>query len=871
MKLRPYQEEAVASIWNYFSVHSGNPLLALPTGCHAKGQRILMFDGSLRCVEDIKVGDLLMGPDSTPRTVLTLCRGRQEMRRIVPIKGESWVVNKDHILALYRCKTKNGSKYPSHAEKLVTQTVADFEQASKWHRHYHKLYRTAVTFQAGGELPLPPYFLGVFLGDGCYTQSQVGITSADEEIHAYCTSYMISIGDRTRRTNNGSKADTTYATTGIINRARRSETAKKLDLLGLRNCNCFSKYIPQSYKTASYESRLALLAGLMDTDGSELHGTFDYATVSHQLAEDILFVARSVGLAAYSVFKKNKYKGYYRISISGDCSKVPTLLPRKKAQPRRQKKNWLVTCFTVESLPEDNYYGFTLDKDHLYLLDDFTVTHNTGKSVIIAELLRRSFFAWEDQRVLVLTHVKELLAQNFEKLLALWPTAPAGIYSAGLKRRDTKHPILFGGIASLNNLAVEALGKIDLILIDECHLVSHRSETMYQALLQRLTEINPLLKVIGFTATPYRLGLGHMTDGGIFTDVCYDLTGRDAFNQLVADSYLAPLITKKTVQELDLSGVHIQGGEYVQSELQHAVDRAAVTDAAVQELIYYGKYREHWLVFASGIEHSQHVAECLNYYGIPAATVHSKCTSEERDALLADFRSGRIRALVNTNILTTGFDFPGIDLIGVLRPTASAVLWVQMLGRGTRPAENKENCLVLDFAGNTRRLGPINDPVMPRKKGQKGPGQAPVRVCDNCGTYQHASLRFCEACGVEFPRNHKLAMTAYAEEVVAQSEPVVTDFKVDRVTYSTHAKPGKPPSMQVSYYCGLRLFREYVCLEHDGYAGKKSREWWRKRAGEDPPETTAEAVDLAEGLPVPATIKVWVNTKYPEVLEHTFL
>lgn len=493
----------------------------------------------------------------------------------------------------------------------------------------------------------------------------------------------------------------------------------------------------------------------------------------------------------------------------------------------------------------------------------------TGKSVIIAEFLRQAFSAWEDQRVLVLTHVKELLSQNLEKLLTLWPTAPAGVYSAGLGRRDLASKILFCGIASIAKHA-ETLGKIDLVLIDECHLVSHREETQYQTLLGALVAANPLLKVIGFTATPYRLGLGHLTEGGIFTDVCYDLTGREAFNQLVREGYLAPLITKKATHELDVSSVAIRGGEYAQKELQECVDKETVTIAAVQELLYYGEDRQHWLLFASGVEHAQHIAEILGRFGVSTGVVHASCPSEERASILARFKSGELRAVVNNNLLTTGFDFPAIDLIGILRPTKSPGLWVQMLGRGTRPCEGKLNCLVLDFAGNTRTLGPINDPVLPQKKGTKGGGTAPVRLCEKCGTYQHASVRICEACGHEFPREHRLATTAYADAVMAPSMPEVQRFPVTNVSYSAHRKPGRPASLQVSYYCGLRLFREWVCLEHTGFPRRKATLWWQERTDTPPPETVEAAAQMASGLRVPRHIGVRLDTKYPEVVSHEF-
>lgn len=493
----------------------------------------------------------------------------------------------------------------------------------------------------------------------------------------------------------------------------------------------------------------------------------------------------------------------------------------------------------------------------------------TGKSLVSAEILRQALTAWPDQRILLLTHVKELLEQNFDKLLKLWPTAPAGIYSAGLKRRDHQHPIIMGGIASVAKRA-HLFGKVDLIIVDECHLISPKDETMYGQFLGALKEVNPLLKVIGLTATAYRLGLGHLTEGTLFTDVCYDLTARDAFNQLVADGYLAPLVTKRTYSELDVSGVRLSGGEYVLKDLQRAVDRDSVTEAAVQEMVHYGKDRKHWLVFASGVEHAEHVAECLRSHGIAAEALHSEVSSEERARILADFKSGKLRAVTNNNILTTGFDHPGIDLIGILRPTKSTSLWVQMLGRGTRPFSGKENCLVLDFAGNTRRLGPINDPVLPTKKGEKGPGQAPVRVCEVCLTYNHAAARVCCECGAEFPREHRLATTAYTEEVMASSTPQVETFKVDHMSYAVHQKAGRPPSLKATYFCGLRVFNEWICFEHEGYAKHKAHDWWRERSAEEPPATSEEAKASAPALRVPKSISVWINTKYPEVKGYGF-
>lgn len=495
----------------------------------------------------------------------------------------------------------------------------------------------------------------------------------------------------------------------------------------------------------------------------------------------------------------------------------------------------------------------------------------TGKSLVIGEFLRSVYTRYPNQRIMMLTHVKELIEQNMKKLLTLWPSAPAGIYSAGLDRRDTGAKITFAGIASVAKRP-EEFGHQDLILIDECHLVSQKNNTRYRQFVDALLKVNPHLKVIGFTATPYRLGAGHLTEGGLFTDVCFDLTGREAFNKLIADGYLARLVPKRTATELDVDTVRQQGGEYVLKDLQVAVDQEAVTRAALLEARELAAERKHWLVFATGVEHAEHIAGMLVDMGIAATTVHSKIPGKERDRRIADFKAGRYQAMVNNNVLTTGFDFPSIDCIVMLRPTQSPGLWVQMLGRGTRPAEGKENCLVLDFAGNTRRLGPINDPVLPRKRGEGPKGQAPVRICEECGTYNHASARECEECGAVFPRQVKIKTSASTDELIAGDTPVVESLAVQRVVYRRHEKLGRPPTLRVDYYCGLRRFSEWVCFEHPGFPGKKARDWWRAHTTETspPPATVEEALSRLKEIETPSHIRVWLNRKYPEVLGHDF-
>lgn len=508
-----------------------------------------------------------------------------------------------------------------------------------------------------------------------------------------------------------------------------------------------------------------------------------------------------------------------------------------------------------------------------------------GKSIVIANFIRRVFENWPNQRIMMLTHVKELIEQNAEKLMSVWPTAPLGIYSAGLKSRDMILPVVFGGVQSVSKAIKKSIetddgtpehlkhfGWRDLVIIDECHLLGPNEDTMYQFVINELLKINPHLKVIGLTATPYRLKQGMITDeGGLFTDICYDITGIEAFNRLIAEGYLSPLIPKQTNVEIDTSNVGMNRGDFNNKQLNDAADE--ITYEAVKEMVEQGYDRKSWLVFASGVENAEHVASMLQSFGIPAAASHSKLKAKENDARIKAFKSGELRALVNNNKLTTGFDHPPIDLIAMLRPTMSPGLWVQMLGRGTRPSPDtqKENCLVLDFAGNTRRLGPINDPVKPKKPG-KGGGDAPVRICEVCGVYNHASARECMSCGNEFSFETKIFSTAGTDELLRSNTPIVEYFNVQKCIYNLHEKKNadgiltSPPSIKVSYFCGFQMFNEWVCLEHNGLPAKRARDWWRQRHFEEPPVTTYEALQKVSQLRVPTRIRVWTNKKYPEIL-----
>ncbi len=442
----------------------------------------------------------------------------------------------------------------------------------------------------------------------------------------------------------------------------------------------------------------------------------------------------------------------------------------------------------------------------------------SGKSHIVAALCKDALQNWPETSILMLTHVKELIEQNAEKMRLHWPGAPMGIYSASIGKRQLGEPITFAGIQSVRNKARQ-LGHIDLVIIDECHLVNHKDEGGYRTLLADLKVINPALRVVGLTATPYRLGHGLITDKPALFDALIEPV---SIEELIFKGYLATLRSKVTKAKLDTSGVHKRGGEFIESELQAAVDTEENNQRVVREVIELAGNRKAWLFFCAGVQHAENVAQILIEQGIPADCVTGETPKKERERILADFKGGRLRALTNANVLTTGFDHPGIDLIAMLRPTMSAGLYVQMAGRGMRVAEGKADCLVLDFAGVVATHGPITA-VQPPKRGGDGNGEAPVKVCDNCGELCHLSLRECPACGAQFPEPQRKKLTLHDDDIMGLEGQ---ELEVASWMWRKHMSKASGKLMLACTYYGPGLagaaVTEYLPVLHDGYAGDKA-------------------------------------------------
>jgi DNA repair protein RadD len=376
----------------------------------------------------------------------------------------------------------------------------------------------------------------------------------------------------------------------------------------------------------------------------------------------------------------------------------------------------------------------------------------TGKSHLVATLCR--WLVRNKRRVLVLSHVKELLEQDAAKLALIAGDEVAfGFYCAGLDCYDTDQSVIFGSVQSVSR-HVEDLGRFDVVLIDEAHLVSRKAQSMYGKVLAALREDNPNLHLVGLTATPHRLDSGRLDQGpdALFNTIAHEYS----IAQGIRDEWLCPLISKDVEDDarIDVRGVAKRGGEYVQHELQAAANQHELVSNAVSEIIEQAKKKDRrsWLAFCSGVEHAYAVAAEMRASGIDAETVVGDTPADERADIFRRFRKGKIRCLTGVNVFSVGFNIKRVDLIVLLRPTCSTGLYVQQVGRGTRPHKDKDDCLVLDFAGNVWRHGPVDDLSIQTKSAGGGNGQAPIKKCPNCRTLVSLGTRECPDCGYEWPK-----------------------------------------------------------------------------------------------------------------------
>jgi DNA repair protein RadD len=483
----------------------------------------------------------------------------------------------------------------------------------------------------------------------------------------------------------------------------------------------------------------------------------------------------------------------------------------------------------------------------------------SGKTHVMASTCKDAVQEYQG-RVLILAHVQELLLQAADKLQVTCPDVDYGIFSAGLDRSDTHQPVIIAGIQSIYREAA-LLGPRELILVDEAHMIPPGGDGMYRRFLAGAREVNPQVRVVGFTATPFRLRSGLIcAPEGILNRVCYEAR----VPELIRDGYLCPLISKAGTVKVETARLRVRGGEFLTSQVEALMDNDALVVAACGEIVDSTRDRHAVLIFASGVRHGEHIRSVLGArHGIDCGFITGQTPHGERAATLARFRGGDLKFLCNVNVLTTGYDAPHIDCVALVRPTLSPGLYYQMVGRGFRVCPGKEDCLVLDFGGNVLRHGPVDQIRIPNGNGNNGGGPAPAKECPNCRGLIASGYGRCPQCGHEFTPPERRNHAPKASDAAILSRPVITTrLPVLRTTYSVHHRRESVDAsrtMRVDYQVDQdQVLSEWVCPEHEGYARQKAEGWWQLRSTEPVPRTALQAVAIAQrgGLATTNAIRV---------------
>lgn len=681
--LRPYQEEMLK-----LSEINERGVFEAAVGCHLKDQGILMYDGSIKMVQDIKVGDLLMGPDSKPRTVLSLCRGIGQMYEIIPIKGKSFIVNEDHILSVIQTKLfskelirnyKDGKKRKHN--KITNLSVKEYLNKPKYWRSNQKLYRTGIEFQKN-ELKINPYILGCWLGDG--HSAEPAITTMDKEIKDAWIEYIntfkhfsiteIPTGRAVTYTAKWYKKGTKFNVLNPINKLL-------LELNVLRN-----KHIPKEYLINSRENRLELLAGLLDTDGN-FSGTYDFIQKNKLLAEQVCFLARSLGFAAYmKECKKSCQTGaigtYYRISISGHLDQIPCRISRKQAPPRKQKKDVLKTGFSIKKLNIDNYYGFKLDGDNLYLLDDFTVTHNSGKTRLMSQIIKE-----KEVNVLIIVPSLALLEQTYRTFYTCFGGKHVQIIkSSTVNSKTALKPIRIANVQTLAALKKKdklhrVLENIDMIMVDEVH---HAGASTYSELLP---DIDHVYYRYGFSGTFLRNDSKTMEMHGFLSNVLYHYPPSKA----TKEGFLTPV-------EMIIHTVQGKGSNEYQKEYDWNYCNNKLLLIKITQILETIQQNEQILILVDRKDKTgKMIYEYLKKESIESAYISGDTKKEDISNAIEQFNEKKIRILIGTGVVGEGVDvYSTVHLINVAGGK-SEIKFVQAVGRCVRLSEGKAKSYVHDF------------------------------------------------------------------------------------------------------------------------------------------------------------------------------
>lgn len=424
---------------------------------------------------------------------------------------------------------------------------------------------------------------------------------------------------------------------------------------------------------------------------------------------------------------------------------------------------------------------------------------------------------------LSVTHTRELIRQNASCFARYAPHIEHGIYSAGLGEKRLDAPIIFAGVQSLVNAD---FAPPEIVMIDEAHRTPPDADTQYGQILTRACDA----RRIGLTATPYRMDGGRLHDGAAawFDTLITPVTTAE----LQQRGYLSALTGVASRDAMDVSGVRTRGGDFVSSDLAQVACEPECVERVCRAIMRHAADRRAVLIYSVTVAHAHALADRLNALGWPTGVVDGGMSTDRRDAELSAFSSGRDRALVNCSVLTTGYDYPGIDCIACVRPTQSMSLWVQMVGRGLRTAEGKTDCRILDFGGNWARHGRDLDGL---------PGESVVdEVQQDAEKNQDSSKR------EESKYNFRLSDASDGDTITA---------RVRGIAYKVQNNKKNPAIKQVMavYKTDAGNATIWLLPEHRGYARTNTESWFHRRASIAPSTAETTAI-LARSLPIPESV-----------------
>lgn len=710
-ELRPYQKEAVDAGLKFLTGRSKKPgIIVAPCGCHAKGYGILMYDGTIKKVEDIVVGDRVMGDDGTPRTVLELHNGIDDMYEIRPLKGKPFIVNKGHIMSMYRLKDKR-----KDGPSIEEVSIGEYIKFAPYHKTILKLRRpNGFDFEESKKnMPLDPYFLGLCLGDGSITSS-LSITTQRQEIVEYLYSFVkqynmyIRVAEK-KGTNNKSKS---YFLSKGCGRGG-NPIINAIKDIGLYNRKSGDKFIPIQYLTSNKENRYKLLAGFLDTDAyyNKSGKGYEYCSKSETMMKQFVLLCRSLGLlcSGYSCKLVDGVK-YYRTGIYGNLENIPVRVGIRKGANRIINKNPYVVGFKVEYVGKGEYYGFTTDGNHLYLDEQCFIHHNSGKSLIISKIAHEI-----NRPTLVLQPSKEILEQNYAKAVSFGSKPTIYSASCGIKELSA---MTYATLKSIKKdvARLKDIG-IDTLLIDECH--SGYSPEEGSEFMEFMNGF-PEAKVLGFTATPCRLRTYSSMLEGNYSKL--NMLTKDEHNffkkivhvtqiqELTSQGFWCPLKYERWSFDESALMLNSTGAEYTNESIKESIVRNGLNNSIYKRLLQLMNERKAILVCMDSIESCNRISEFMNAkMGAITGVVTSLTTKKKREQIISDFKEGKLKVVFNYSTLATGFDFPELDCVMFGRPTFSYSTYYQILGRAVRIHPDKKEALIVDCCDNMRRFGRIED------------------------------------------------------------------------------------------------------------------------------------------------------------------